>query len=77
MTTTISKRVTAAISQGITRRVAIGAHGSDYDCWAGSWGAAWGLSWHNFLSASELSGNLTQRVSVAPTASTTKRVTGL
>lgn len=76
MATTIAKRVTAQASGGATRRVAIGGHGSDYDCWGGSWGSSWGLSWHNFFSASELSENITQRVtSTQATANNTKRVT--
>lgn len=76
MATTITSRVTGPATASNTRRVAIGTHGSDYDCWAGSWGESWDLSWHNFLSASELSGNLTQRItSTQVTAGNTKRVT--
>lgn len=76
MATTITKRVTSPASSNITRRVQIGSHGSIYDTWGGSWGSSWALTWHNFFSASELSENITQRVtSTQVTANHTKRVT--
>lgn len=76
MATTITKRVATPDDVNITRRVSMGGHNASYDCWGGSWGSSWGLSWHNLLSASELSGNITQRVtSTQVTSNHTKRVT--
>jgi len=76
MATTISKRVPSGASASNTPRVSMGSHNASYDCWGGSWGSSWLLAWHNFLSASELSGNITQRVtSTQVTANNTKRVT--
>lgn len=62
LSATATKRVGATASGGETRRVNLGAHHSSFDCWGGSWGRTWGLSWQNFLSASELSENITLRV---------------
>jgi hypothetical protein len=76
MATTITKRVPSGASTNNTSRVTMGSHNASYDCWGGSWGSAWLLAWQNFLSASELSGNITQRVTTTQvTSNHTKRVT--
>lgn len=75
ISTAVTKRMSAAATAANTKRVATGSHVSSYDCWAGSWGRSWGLSWQNFLSASELSENLTLRVPSGVSGGATKRVT--
>lgn len=43
--TTITRRVTATVSDGTTRRVNVHGHASDYDRWGVSWGTSWGVAW--------------------------------
>ena len=77
MTTTVTKRITASVSDGNTRRVNLTGHHTTYDCWSLSWGTSWKNTWYNFLSASELPENITLRVPSGAAASITKRVTGI
>ena len=88
--TTITKRVSGALTEGSTQRVITrdaitGALGSD--TWGGTWGGfggtlgrTWGKTWFNTGGASQdakPTESSTVRVSGAITENTTKRVTGI
>jgi hypothetical protein len=49
--TTITKRFSAAVSQGVTKRVAsLGSSGSG-GAWASYWGSSWGSAWGSAVAA--------------------------
>jgi hypothetical protein len=89
----ISKRISAAVSTDVTARVSgLIADGSsrrvDYfdgvadnisDPWNGSWGNSWGNSWRTVTVgfAGKPTIDVTERIGSAPSASITKRVTGV
>lgn len=80
MATTITSRVSGAITESTTKRV-----GSDsfdpaiYDVWGNSWGphgdSSWGSSWLVKQSLSSI--GHTARVSETPATNVTKRVSGI
>lgn len=76
MATTITSRVSGAISQGITKRVPTGSlNPAIYDAWGDFWGTSWGASWRVVQSLSQL--GHTARVIEDPETGITKRVTGI
>jgi hypothetical protein len=80
MATTVTKRVSGAITESITKRTPFdGGDASIYDAWGNSWGtpgdSSWGSAWLVFLSLSQI--GHTARVSSPPSANITKRVTGV